>query len=150
MESIWRHVLLEGEYPPRERAVKGIPLDAAGAIPEGASNSIYQELMHLIGWHKVILSLSEAMYKEWMSGERFPAETAPADEAEWEAKVEEYLSDLAAIAEAAEAADPSTEIGPDITLGEIYTAMTTHNAYHVGKIVALRQSLGCWPAEEKK
>ena len=63
------------------------------------------------------------------------------------ALVAEYLDDLAAIAEAADSADLEAEIGPGTTFGDVYVAMAAHNAYHLGKIVALRQSLARWPEE---
>ncbi len=148
MENIWKHVLLEGEYPKRARAVKDLSLNAVGALPGGAKHSIYQELMHLISWHKVILSGSEEMYNDWMAGERFPRQVAPKDLATLEGLVDEYLSDLSAIAEQANSVDLSAEIGPGTSYGDVFMAMSAHNAYHIGKIVALRQQLKCWPNEE--
>ena len=149
MENIWKHVLLEGEYPKRARAVENIPWDAVGALPQGAKHSIYQELMHLISWHKVIISGSEELYREWMSGERFPSEAAPADPSTWNARVAEYLGDLWSLSEKAKTIDLDAEIGPGSTFGDVFMAMCAHNAYHIGKIVALRQQLDCWPDEEK-
>jgi len=145
MENIWKHVLLEGEFPLRERVLRGLSLDEAGTLPEGANHSLYQELMHLIGWHKVILSGSEETYREWMGGARFPEAIAPSDAAELQARVDEYLADLEAISQAALNADLDAEIGPGTTFGDVYIAMAAHNAHHMGKIVALRQRLGTWP-----
>ena len=36
------------------------------------------------------------------------------------------------------------------TVREIFQALTVHNAYHLGKIVALRQRLGAWTVEERR
>ena len=35
--------------------------------------------------------------------------------------------------------------GMDFTTGDAIQILATHNAYHLGKIVAMRQFLGAWP-----
>ena len=32
-----------------------------------------------------------------------------------------------------------------LTLGEELNCLAVHNAYHLGKVVALRQMIGAWP-----
>ena len=36
---------------------------------------------------------------------------------------------------------------PDRTVGGELTVVAAHNAYHLGRMVTLRQLLGIWPAE---
>ena len=35
--------------------------------------------------------------------------------------------------------------GQPFTFGDAIQILATHNAYHLGKIVALRQFMGAWP-----
>jgi class 3 adenylate cyclase len=37
------------------------------------------------------------------------------------------------------------EVGPGVTLAERLESLAVHNAYHLGKIVALRQVIDAWP-----
>jgi len=43
--------------------------------------------------------------------------------------------------------DPPIEIPPlaDITVGDVIVHVASHNAYHLGQVVLLRQMLGAWP-----
>jgi uncharacterized damage-inducible protein DinB len=40
--------------------------------------------------------------------------------------------------------EPGSDTGP-LTLQELLTNLAVHNAYHLGRIVQLRQMLGNWP-----
>ncbi len=44
----------------------------------------------------------------------------------------------------------AVEVEPGLTMGEELNCLAVHNAYHLGKIVALRQSLGAWPPKGAK
>ena len=37
------------------------------------------------------------------------------------------------------------EVEPGVTLSDELNSVAGHNAYHLGKIVALRQRIGAWP-----
>ncbi len=37
------------------------------------------------------------------------------------------------------------EVSPGVTLADELNCVAVHNAYHLGKIVALRQRMGAWP-----
>jgi len=37
------------------------------------------------------------------------------------------------------------EVRPGVTLAEELESLAVHNAYHLGKIVALRQVIDAWP-----
>jgi len=37
------------------------------------------------------------------------------------------------------------EVGPGVTLAERLESLAVHNAYHLGKIVTLRQVIDAWP-----
>jgi hypothetical protein len=37
------------------------------------------------------------------------------------------------------------EMQPGMTLADTLVSLAVHNAYHFGKIVALRQMMGVWP-----
>jgi hypothetical protein len=37
------------------------------------------------------------------------------------------------------------EVEPGVTMADELNSVAVHNAYHLGKIVALRQRIGTWP-----
>jgi hypothetical protein len=37
------------------------------------------------------------------------------------------------------------KVEPGVTLADELNSVAVHNAYHLGKIVALRQRIGAWP-----
>jgi len=37
------------------------------------------------------------------------------------------------------------EVEPGVTMADELNSVAVHNAYHLGKIVALRQRIGAWP-----
>jgi len=39
----------------------------------------------------------------------------------------------------------AVEVEPGVTLADELNSVAVHNAYHFGKIVALRQRIGAWP-----
>ena len=34
---------------------------------------------------------------------------------------------------------------PGVTMGDVLHSLAVHNAYHMGKIVVVRQLIGAWP-----
>ena len=39
------------------------------------------------------------------------------------------------------------QVTPGVTMADELSSVAVHNAYHFGKIVALRQRIGAWPPE---
>jgi hypothetical protein len=146
--TIWKHIFVLGEYPIRESILSGLDAALVSKRLPGANHSIYEELWHLSTWQQVVLSQSQERYEEWVSGARFPDSAGPANQAQWNALVKEFLDGLqAAVALTRPPADLKREIAEGVVLGEVMQALAVHNAYHLGKIVSLRQSLGCWLGE---
>lgn len=136
------HLFLVGEFPERTRLLSGLTLEQVRLRPDGAPHSIYDELWHLVGYQQSVIAPgapADAM---------FPI-VAPKDEAEWRDLVRVFLD--GARAAAALGRMPTrlaTEVEPGVTLADELHSVAVHNAYHFGKIVALRQRIGAWPPEE--
>lgn len=41
----------------------------------------------------------------------------------------------------------ASEMEPGVTMADELNCVAVHNAYHLGKIVALRQRIGAWPPQ---
>ena len=137
---ILEHLFLVGEFAERAYLLSGLTLEQVTLRPEGASHSIYDELWHLVGYQQSIIEPGGAP-----PGDLYPTE-APKHEAEWHQLVQVFLTGARAAADLGQApARLAAEVQPGVTLADELNSVAVHNAYHFGKIVALRQRIGAWP-----
>lgn len=142
--DLYRHLFLTGEFAERSRILAGLDLTQVTHRPTGAPHSIYEELWHLTRWQHVIVYRDEDAHAHWEQHGMFPTEE-PADVDEWHALVREFHAGAEeALAWAASPERMSVETDPGITMADNIASLAVHNAYHFGKIVALRQQMGWW------
>ena len=131
------HLFLFGEFPERAHLLSGLTLEQVTLCPEGASHSIYEELWHVVAYQQSVVASGDP------NGDRYPR-AAPEHEDEWHDLVRVFLDG----ARAAAALGPerlALEVEPGVTMADELNSVAVHNAYHLGKIVALRQRIGAWP-----
>ena len=137
---ILEHLFLAGEFHPRTRLLSGLTLEQVTLRPDGASHSIYEELWHLVGYQQSILEPSGEP-----AGDLYPT-TAPEHEQQWHDLVRLFLDGARAAAALGQTPERlAAEVEPGLTLHDELNSVAVHNAYHLGKIVALRQRMGAWP-----
>jgi hypothetical protein len=89
----------------------------------------------------------EELYKAWRKGEVYPAQQ-PSTEQEWHDLVEKFFEGLGKALEWTQSEEKlGLETDPGITMADNLVGLAVHNAYHFGKIVALRQMMGIWPSK---
>ncbi|MEO5989519.1 MAG: DinB family protein [Candidatus Eisenbacteria bacterium] len=144
--SMWDHLFLTGEFLTREHLLSGLTLEQVTLHPAGASHSIYEELWHAATWQRIVVERDKAAADSLLrGGENYPS-AAPDHEQEWHDLVQQFLEDArAAVAWAQAPARLAVEEEPGLTMGDNLHRLAVHNAYHLGKIVALRQRIGAWP-----
>jgi uncharacterized damage-inducible protein DinB len=135
--------------------VAEVPGAARAPRPSAPPHSIAEELWHIVFWQDLLLRwarLEQLPYPQrahlgWRSLD------GP-DETEWRNLVARFETGLAEATRLAGteglAERPSTMPGPEpdgdpSTLLDVLTNIAVHNAYHLGRIVVLRQILGIWP-----
>lgn len=135
------HLLLVGEFPERGHLLSGSTLEQVVVRPDGASHSIYEELWHLVGYQQSVLEPGSP------TGDLYPI-AAPTNEHQWHDLVRVFIADAHAAAAFGQApARLAAEVEPGVTMADELYSVAVHNAYHFGKIVALRQRIGSWPPE---
>lgn len=146
--NTWKYLFLTGEFAPRTHILGGLTLEQVGVRPIGAPHSIYEELWHAAEWQRLTLDRDEAAHERWEGGEQFPSRPGPEDEAAWQTLTDSFL---AYSERAVRLADDETflesdesERYPGATWRNALECLAVHNAYHMGKIVLLRQLLGNW------
>lgn len=145
MVDDWEHFLLAGEFAPRAHILAGLTLEQVGARPGGAPHSIYEELWHAATWQELTLDGDGAALKRWEAGEQFPEHPAPESQAAWDELVAGFLGYSERAVRLAR--DESWLESPETERNSWRVGLTSlaiHNAYHMGKIVLLRQLLGVW------
>lgn len=136
---ILEHLFLVGEFPERARLLSGLTLEQVTLVPDGASHSIYEELWHAAAYQQYVVESGDPDADRWPSA-------APAHEHEWHDLVQRFLDCARAAAALGQEPDRlAKELEPGLTLADELNCVALHNAYHLGKIVALRQQIGAWP-----
>lgn len=134
-----KHLFLDGEFAPRERLLSGLTLGQVTKRVNGASHTLYEELWHLVNWQRIVV---ERVEQAGQPAPDFPEEP-PASQGAWDELVRAYLDGARKAVEWGARLD--TPVGPGETMADALQCLAVHNAYHFGKIVALRQAIGAWP-----
>lgn len=130
--------------------------DLAHRVPAGAPHSIYEELWHMAFWQQVTL--------DWLRGIETPYPASPRDgfptvlDAERETWNQLRVRFLRTAREAAATARDTARLDAQVrcpsrppqplrvmSVRDQLESLGAHNAYHLGRIVLLRQLLGVWP-----
>jgi hypothetical protein len=136
---ILEHLFLAGEFPERARLLSGLTLEQVTLCPDGASHSIYEELWHVVSYQQSVIAPDEPARDVYPSA-------APEHEDQWHDLVRVFLNGARAAAAMGQAPERlAVEIQPGVTMADELNSVAVHNAYHLGKIVALRQRIGAWP-----
>lgn len=144
--TVWKQLFIDGEFAARARILGGLTPQQAGLRPAGSPHSIYEELWHAATWQHIVLRQDEAAFSRWEAEGRFPPTPAPEDETAWLELVDTFLNDSAHAVELAEddawLATEGDVDNPGFTWRNALEVLAVHSAYHMGKIVLLRQQLG--------
>ena len=136
---ILEHLFLAGEFPERARLLSGLTLEQVTQRPDGASHSIYEELWHVVAYQQSIVVPDEPHREVYPSA-------APEHESQWQDLVRLFLDGARAAAAMGQTPERlALEVEPGVTMADELNSVAVHNAYHLGKIVALRQRIGAWP-----
>jgi hypothetical protein len=131
-------------------AVKGLPVELRGVVPEGIPYSIWQLVEHIRITQSDILEFSRDGAHEspkWPEG-YWPKETAPADDTAWNNSLAAIKSDLKAFVALLKAPDAALykpfAHGDGQHLFREALLIADHTSYHTGEIIVIRRLLGAW------
>ena len=130
-----------------KNAVAGLTADQAAWKPDGADNSIWEEVNHLIFWN-------ERWIQRYRGELNYPEDientgTFKSDETDWQAtlsKLNEVMDEwrriLGSITDEKLAAPVNDQF--QAPWHSPLAQQNIHNAYHIGQIVLLRKLQGSW------
>ena len=140
--QILEHLFLVGEFPVRSRLLSGLTLEQVTLRPNGASHSIYEELWHAVAYQQSIVVPGDPVREIYPSA-------VPEHEQQWHDLVQLFMDGARAAAAMGQTPERlAVELEPGVTMADELNCVAVHNAYHLGKIVALRQRIGAWPPTE--
>jgi uncharacterized damage-inducible protein DinB len=136
----------KGAHVAAARVFSGLDARAAGTRPENVPHSLFQLLNHIVYWQDWVV--------KWLNGEKprvprhasgsWPGSPAPSNATEWQRSVRHFQTGLKELERRSREADLLAGIGKQSRL-EMLHAIASHNSYHIGQAVMLRQILGKWP-----
>jgi hypothetical protein len=148
----WKHLFINGEFANRNKILSGLLLEDVIKRPNNIKNSIYDELWHMVRWQNdiVLNENNDAEYEKWqLETNRFPL-TDPKSQEELDELVNLFLNGLDKILNWCDSPKIlNTKLENNIFIKDTMYSLAVHNAYHLGKIVALRQILGIWSSNKQ-
>jgi hypothetical protein len=140
-----------GAHMPFEQAIADFPMDRINdKFPNGTYSS-WGLIEHLrLTQHDILAYCTNPDYehREWPR-EYWPSEDAMATAEDWSNTVEGFLAELDGLIAIVE--NPETDLyvpipwGGDHTILREILIVTDHNAYHIGELAIMRQTMGTWP-----
>ena len=144
-------------FAPPANILQAIPESLVHAKPANSPRSIYEEVWHMAYWQEISL--------DWVQGKPtpypehaaagFPSTTSDDTTEPWDQVRDRFLAGTEkAAAIAADAAHLETIVhcptnperrAPGMTIREQLESLAAHNAYHLGRVVLLRQLQSNWP-----
>jgi len=135
--------------------VEDISAELACRVVGGYPHSIWQIVEHMNYW----MEYEVHRIRDWKlhypdhAIQSWPLPPVPADEKQWQVRLERFRDLLASLASFAEAdtsvfdkpVQPDKPSGSASTVGEIVKQTIAHNSYHIGQIALLRRQLDTWP-----
>ena len=144
--TVCRALSGKGFHAEAKNTLEGIDWMTAGTRPDGAPHSVFQLLNHMTYWQEWVV--------RWLDGEKpaipkhasgsWPGSTGPKGRKEWEQAVRRFGHGLDEMDRRSRDTDLLSSPGGKSRL-EMLQTIASHNSYHLGQVVLLRQMLGVWP-----
>lgn len=150
MNALQEVLTAKAAFAEPANVIRDVPFELAAVRPRGLPHSLYEELWHLDFWLQFSLALVRGEHPALPahSSGSWPVDNDALDEASWQGLLERVRAGLdAASALAGDERELERSFRPGQTVGGELTVVAAHNAYHLGRMVTLRQLLGIWPAE---
>jgi uncharacterized damage-inducible protein DinB len=157
MNELQRNLVGNGFGAPPSHVLEAVDDAMAHRRYSGAPHSIYEEVWHLAFWQQLTLDWiagKPTKYPEHAS-EGFPASDPSSNQEPWDAVRERFLrgteqsariaGDEAQLEASVVCYSRIPEPPRTMTAREQIEGVASHNAYHLGRVVLLRQLFGAWP-----
>ena len=156
MNELAQALIGDSYAAPAAHIIEGLNDELAHKKIPGAPHTIYEELWHIAFWQQVTLDWIQGIETPFPAkpSDGFPTETDSASET-WEQLCRRFLQSAE---QAAASARDKTRLDEPIhcpsrpgspvrimSVRDQLISLAAHNAYHLGRIVVLRQLSQAWP-----
>ena len=137
----------KGAHVEAKAVFDGIDWNLAGVRPKGVKHSIFQLLNHMVYWQEWALQWLENKKPKIPSraSASWTGSVAPASQEEWDEAVKRFNRVLAELNRQSGLGDLFLRRGRQKSRLEMFQTIASHNSYHIGQVVLLRQMLQSWP-----
>lgn len=156
MSELAQALIGDSYAAPPAHIIEGLNDEIVHRRMPNVPHTIYEELWHIAFWQQVTLDWVQGIKTPFPAkpSDGFPSEIQAASE-DWERLRTRFLGDAELAAVFARDKDkldqlircpsrPGTPVRV-MSIGDQLTSLAAHNAYHLGRIVLLRQILQAWP-----
>ena len=153
MTALEQVLIAKAAFAKPENIIGGIAFKLSTVRPVNLPHSLYEELWHINYWLHFSLAMirGENPSLPKHSSESFPIDNNSLSESSWQALLKQIREGLET---ASTLAQDETESSrkfhserSERTVAEELIVVASHNAYHFGRMVALRQILGIWSTD---
>jgi uncharacterized damage-inducible protein DinB len=141
---------------PPSNIIEGLTEDLAHRVIPGAPRSIYAELWHICYWQQMSLDWMRGIETPYPANTSIPFPTATDIASEtWDElrlrflltseEAAEIARDLSSLDDLIVCTSRPGEPVRKMSVRDQLISLATHNAYHLGRLVVMRQMLGSWP-----
>lgn len=146
MTPLQKLLVSNGAFAAPAHILEALSAKEAQVRPPGAPHNLYEELWHTDFWQRLMLSVirSEPVSYPKHAAESWPNDNERLTDEAWHRLIERFLVGLEEATELS-GSQRLEETAGDKTVREQLESIASHNAYHFGRMVFLRQLLGLWP-----
>lgn len=146
LKTLSRALSGEGAHVEAGNVFLGLGWKDAGRKPEGAPHTVFQLLNHMSYWQDWAVKWLDGKKPgtpkhasgSWLGG------VGPADARQWKQALRRFEKGLEQIDRRSLDGNLLSAQGGKTRLQMLHT-IASHNSYHLGQVVFLRQTLGVWP-----
>lgn len=145
----------DSAYAPPSHVVETLSEELARRRIDGAPHTIYEEVWHAAYWQQVTLDWVRGMETPCPAHNTMSFPTAEQARAEsWADLARRFLAGADKAAAVANCTDtekvvvcpsPPGKPARKMSVRDQLESLAAHNAYHLGRVVLLRQLMGSWP-----
>ncbi len=146
MNALQRLLSGESAFVTPESALEDLKAEDARRHPCSAPHSLYEELWHIDFWQHWTLAIvkDQEVTPPLRASDGWPKDNETFTAEAWAELNERFLRELGEVTVLAGSSKLDKRSG-DETLRERIETIAGHNAYHLGRMVLLRQLLHLWP-----
>jgi len=146
----------DSAFTPPAHILEGVPNSLAHQRQPGATHTIYEELWHVAYWQRLSLDWARGVETPVPAhaAEGFP-NASQSNKEQWPDLCNRFLREASEAAELTrdpevlkqriQCPSPPGVATRTMTVHDQLESLAAHNAYHLGRIVLLRQLAGSWP-----